>query len=60
MTGDVEVLFHPRRDQRADHFVYRGAHIRGLTASGRTTVAVLALNDARRLELREDSSGWTG
>jgi hypothetical protein len=57
MTGDVEVLFHPRRDQWAGHFVYRGAHIHGLTASGRTTVAVLALNDARRLELREELLG---
>jgi len=57
MTGDVEVLFHPRRDQRADHFVNRGAYIRGLTASGRTTVAVLALNDARRLELRQELLG---
>ena len=57
VTGHVEVLFHPRRDQWADHFVCRGAYIQGLTASGRTTVAVLALNDARRVELREELLG---
>ena len=60
MTGAVEVLFHPRRDRWADHFMYRGVYVQGLTASGRTTVAVLALNDARRLELRREllGRGW--
>jgi hypothetical protein len=56
-TGDVAALFHPRRDQWADHFAHRGAYIQGLTASGRATVAVLALNDARRLEFREELLG---
>jgi len=32
-------------------------YIHGLTASGGTTVAVLALNDARRLALREELLG---
>ena len=59
-TGEVEVLFHPRRDRWEDHFVYRGAYILGLTASGRTTVAVLALNDARRLGLRGELLGPGG
>ena len=54
MTGDVKVLFHPRRDRWADHFTFRGVYVKGLTACGRTTAAVLALNDARRLELREE------
>ena len=53
MTGEVEVLFHPRRDRWADHFMCRGEYVQGLTASGRTTVAVLSLNDARRLGLRK-------
>jgi predicted aspartyl protease len=37
-----------------DHFAYRGAYVQGLTATGRTTVAVLSLNDARRLGLRKE------
>jgi hypothetical protein len=54
MTGELQVLFHPRRDRWADHFTFRGAYVKGLTACGRITAAVLALNDARRLELREE------
>jgi hypothetical protein len=60
MTGGIEVLFHPRRDRWADHFTFRGAYVQGLTPSGRTTVAVLALNDPRRLELREEFLGPDG
>jgi hypothetical protein len=59
-TREVEVLFHPRRDRWADHFRYRGAYVQGLTASGRNTVAVLALNDARRVELRKELLGPGG
>lgn len=51
-TGEMAPLFHPRRDRWADHFSFRGARIEGLSASGLTTVQVLAMNDARRLELR--------
>jgi hypothetical protein len=60
MTGGVEVLFHPRRDRWADHFTFRSAYVGGLTACGRTTVAVLALNDARRIEVREELLGPGG
>jgi hypothetical protein len=52
-TGRVETLFHPRRDQWHEHFVFRGPHIEGLTPSSRATVEVL-VNDARRLELRQE------
>ena len=51
-TRQVAPLFHPRRDRWADHFQSRGAVIEGITAVGRTTIHVLAMNDARRLELR--------
>jgi len=54
LTGVVEVLFHPRRDRWADHFAFRGASVEGLTRSGRATVQVLDLNDARRLDLRQE------
>jgi hypothetical protein len=50
----VEILFHPRRDQWLQHFAFRGAHLEGLTPAGRVTVEVLALNDARRVELRQE------
>ena len=54
LTGAVAPLFHPRRDRWLDHFTFGGAHIGGLSASGRATIQVLAMNDARRLELRQE------
>jgi len=53
-TGTTESLFHPRRDRWPEHFTFRGAHIDGLSPVGRATVNVLALNDLRRLELRQE------
>lgn len=53
-TGEIVPLYHPRRDQWADHFAFRGTLIEGLTLVGRVTVHVLALNDARRLEVRAE------
>jgi len=35
-----------------DHFMLSGVTIVGLTATGRTTVRVLNMNDARRIRLR--------
>jgi len=37
-----------------EHFLFRGINIEGRTPSGRATVQVLAMNDARRLELRAE------
>lgn len=53
VTGDFAPLFHPRRDLWGDHFFFQGVSIEGLSAAGRATVKVLAMNDARRLELRQ-------
>jgi len=53
-TGEIAPLFHPRRDRWADNFRFQGPHIKGLTACGRATVQVLGMNDARRLELRQE------
>jgi hypothetical protein len=47
-------IFHPRRDRWDEHFVFQGVRIEGLTPIGRATVQVLAMNDARRLELRSE------
>jgi hypothetical protein len=54
ITNTVVALFHPRQDQWRDHFVIRGARIEGTTPIGRATVTVLAINDARRLDLRQE------
>jgi hypothetical protein len=54
MTGEVAPLFHPRSDRWDDHFAFRGAHIVGLSAFGRATIQVLAMNDPRRIELRQE------
>ena len=54
VTDEVVPLFHPRRDRWVDYFAFQDAHIEGLSASGRATIEVLAMNDARRLELRRE------
>jgi hypothetical protein len=53
LSGAVVPLFHPRRDRWDEHFVWQRVRIEGITATGRATVQVLAMNDARRLELRD-------
>jgi hypothetical protein len=53
-TGNVERIFDPRHQSWQDHFEFRGALIAGLTAVGRTTVDVLAMNERRRVHLRAD------
>ncbi|MBS0210767.1 MAG: HNH endonuclease [Planctomycetes bacterium] len=52
-TGDIIVLFHPRRDQWRAHFALQGAAITGLTPTGRATAQLLQFNARRRLEFRE-------
>ena len=52
--GQIVPLFNPRRDRWSDHFVFEGARIHGLTPIGRATVQVLNMNDARRLEMRNE------
>jgi hypothetical protein len=54
LSGEWAPLFHPRRDRWPDHFTFQGAHIEGLSVCGRATIQVLAMNDARRLELRQE------
>ncbi len=53
-TGSAAPLFHPRRDGWDEHFELRGPLILGRTPIGRTTVAVLAMNMGRRLEVRRE------
>lgn len=51
-SGQITRLFHPRRDRWDEHFEATGALIRGKTAVGRVTVAVLAMNDADQVLVR--------
>jgi hypothetical protein len=53
-SRQVVPLFHPRRDRWSEHFVVKGARIEGVSETGRATVQVLAMNDARRLEVRQE------
>lgn len=52
-TGQLTRLFRPRLDQWSDHFRYEGAVLIGLSAIGRTTIAVLSINHPLRIAARE-------
>jgi hypothetical protein len=52
ITGEITMLFHPRRDSWTDHFQWKGPLIEGLSAAGRATVGVLRLNYNKRMRLR--------
>jgi hypothetical protein len=52
VTREIVSLFHPRDNGWAEHFILEGELIVGITAVGRATIQLLAMNDARRLELR--------
>lgn len=52
-TGDVVMLFHPRKDTWSDHFELDGTRIIPKTAKGRVTEFVLKLNSPKRLSERE-------
>ena len=54
LTGKLTRLFHPRNDHWNEHFQWRGVRIEGITAIGRATARLLAMNDVRRLELRTE------
>jgi hypothetical protein len=56
-TGQLAPLFHPRRDRWADHFTWNGTIIVGKTPVERVTVALLAMNDWQRVELRDNLQG---
>jgi hypothetical protein len=51
LTGQVTELFHLRRQRWVDHFDWRGIHIVGKTAAGRTTVQLLQMNSDDQLAL---------
>ena len=51
-TGQITELFHPRRHRWDEHFAWRGIHLHGQTAIGRTTIRVLHINSEDQLALR--------
>jgi HNH endonuclease len=53
-SGQEVSLFNPRRDRWSDHFVWSadGRQAVGLTATGQGTIAALALNRERILNIR--------
>ena len=51
-TGEVTLLFNPRRDRWSGHFAWNGLRIFGLSPIGRTTVRLLQLNSPPRLRVR--------
>jgi hypothetical protein len=52
LTDKQVRLFHPRKDQWSTHFAWDGATLVGKTPIGRTTIDVLRINDADRVEHR--------
>jgi len=52
-TGRIVTLFNPRRQRWTRHFVWEGPLLIGLTPCGRATLAVMNINAAHRVELRE-------
>ena len=53
VTRELTRLYNPRRDRWREHFAWQGAVLIGLTAVGRTTIQVLAINDHDVVEARE-------
>ena len=51
-SGQIVPLYNPRTDVWTDHFEWNEGILSGKTATGRVTVHVLALNDARVVERR--------
>jgi hypothetical protein len=54
LTGSVTLLFNPRRQEWNEHFVLNEGVVAGTSASGRATVRLFQMNEARRIQLRND------
>jgi hypothetical protein len=51
-TDELVVLFNPRIDTWEEHFVMNDCNVFGRTPVGRSTVALLSMNDPDRVQLR--------
>ena len=52
-TGGLTALFNPRTDGWSDHFAWDGVLLRGKSAIGRVTVAVLDINHVDSVTVRK-------
>lgn len=52
-TRELTRLYNPRQDRWREHFAWQRAVLIGLTAVGRTTIRVLAINDPLEVAARE-------
>jgi hypothetical protein len=52
-TGSLTRLFNPRLDRWERHFLWRGVRLQGLTAIGRVTIYVLAMNHGNQVSMRK-------
>jgi hypothetical protein len=52
-TDALVALFHPRRDAWDDHFIWEGATLVGISATGRATIDVLRINGVERVRFRD-------
>jgi hypothetical protein len=52
-SGQIVRLYHPRRDIWGRHFRWEGPLLVGRTASGRATIAVLAINNPDAVAFRQ-------
>ncbi|HEY9827225.1 MAG TPA: HNH endonuclease signature motif containing protein [Stenomitos sp.] len=53
LTGEITPLFNPRTQVWSEHFQLNSEFIEGLTAIGRTSIFLLKMNEASRLQLRQ-------
>ena len=60
VTGELVRLFHPRKDLWAEHFLWSGPELIGLTAVGRVTIQVLFINDEEMQNFRRALLEETG
>jgi hypothetical protein len=49
-------LYHPRRDAWSEHFQWDGVFVRGVTPTGRATVAALHMNRALIIAIRHEEA----
>jgi hypothetical protein len=56
-SGAMVRLFNPRTDEWGAHFVCIASRIEGLTPIGRATVAVLGMNQAELVVIRQELRG---
>lgn len=52
LSGELTELFNPRKHAWNEHFRRDAAWLHGLTAIGRTTIAVLNMNSDEQVRLR--------